>query len=172
MGLGIRRAPIDCQCIEGCRHWTKPFKHYWVSSASLYGFYHEDFVLYRFSAFYPPSCEWVAVQGHFPVPRVELLRKTPIADGGGNIIGFRWTLINTSGAGPLNSWSVPVVPGEYTAYPVEHEGWGSCDKLTYNLPHDVLGPAFSAVIQAGYPDACDDADFPAKVQTKPFTWQP
>lgn len=167
-----QRGPIDCKCIDGCRHFTRPYFQYWVTATALTGpDYGSNYYLYRFDDFYPPNCEWLAVSDHFAGPSTELLRKIPLFDGGGALIGFQWNLLISAPAG-VNNWSLDVIPGIYTAIPVDHEGWGSCDKLVYILPHVIFGAGFPAAVIASYPDACDDADYPRKVRTHEITWQP
>ena len=146
--------------------------HYWVNATALFGpQYFTDYVLYRFAGYYFDHCKWYSVTDHFAGPSNEELQKWPLYDVGGTLVGFYWRLLLFDGSG-VNNYRLNVDWAPAEQIPVDHEAFGSCDKLEYKLPHEVLGPIFDAVILAGYPDACDDDDYPAKVQRKPFTWQP
>lgn len=165
MGLGQRRNHGPCWCAQGCPPYTWPYDGYFVSQAdntfvSLYPVPK----LYRF--FQPVSfgCEWRPVTPS-PLPiTAETLVRREAPDSTPELLKYTWLL--SINVGPIlwtwlfgYEWNTETQP-----YPVPGSAAESCSKR-FNLLAAQQGlPGFFALIEAAYPDACVDADYPEKVQ--------
>ncbi len=169
MGLGVRRSRTPCFCAESCPAGTYPFEQYWIKAPAPLGpQYGLNAYLYRFVGTGSGGlCIWRAVTDHFFGPSLEELTKTTVAAPPG-FMAYRFDLVLLDGTG-INQWTqtyttaLPEPPGL-----VQPGATNSCSRIIKLLTHVVLGVPWFAQMTPAYPDACDDADFPAKEQTKPF----
>ena len=167
MGLGQRRAETPCFCNEQCPAGTFPFRNYWVSAHSEFGpDYGNDHVLFTFNTTAGDQCIWQTPVDHFPLPSVETLTRIPLVAPDG-FQAWRWMLFVLEGLN-TNIWTIDLV----YAVPevgslVEPEAPASCSRRSFILNQVVpTSPGF-ATVDAAYPDACDDGDYPAKIIRKP-----
>lgn len=167
MGLANRRRRTSCFCSVGCYPGTFPHDRIWVASFAPFDPWKAERTLFQFvQEFEGNECLWTAIDQPFgPVGRYELT-KFVLFDGD-QVVGFRWEVFATDGTG-LNTWQHDELAALEPTPLVEPEGQGSCSKMRYDLDHVLWGEGFPAVLQPAYPDACDDTDNPAKVQTKPY----
>ena len=166
MGLGNRRSETSCFCSLGCPAGTFPFRQYFVTTPTTpgpnYGGVH---YLFRYTTIAGNACIWDSVADHFIGPSTERLFWNPINLGpDSNEYNVELTLITIGG---INTWrqtfstALPEPPGQ-----VEPNAPTSCSRMRILLPHVILGVLSIAELTPAYPDACDDADYPAKQQTK------
>lgn len=167
MPLSNRRLRPSCFCDANCISGTWPFDGYWIEAPRLAGPGYDTPVLYRFALEGSPGvCRWDSVKDHFAGPSVEQLTKATVGSPPGTK-AFQWEL-NIQDATGINVYIIQVQTNLPEVAPIDPNSIISCSTLRWELPHVILGPAFSAVITPAYPDACDDDDYPMKEQRKPW----
>jgi len=166
MGLGKTRMTTSNFCRGGCPLGTRPYYHYWITAAApIQPHYILKNKLYRFSQEVGDNCEWAPVKYEIPFPRVEAFYKTKLPFLNGTT-GYALALQLFDGT-ISNLWTKEFrFPIPETIEVVNPEAPSSCSRIHIVLPHQTFGMLWPAVIRAGYPNCCDDSDFPRKVQTK------
>ncbi len=168
MGLGIRRNVSSCFCAESCPKGTFPFKQYWIAAnAPTPPHYGLRTYLFRFAVETTLNCFWTPVSNHLPPPSAELLIKTHFPDTPTEK-RYRLQLVLQQGLLSNVYQQDYVTPLPEIGTEVDPNATSSCSRIIKLLPHAVLGLPWFALLTPAYPDACDDADFPMKEQTKPF----
>lgn len=165
MGLGVRRRTGVCFCNENCPPYTWPYYQYFLRVTGPLTPY-PNWKLFRLtqqpSSF--PICSWQPVSPIYGVGN-ELLEKRALPDLPSGDKRWQWFLTIFTGF-VLWQFKVTMIwdpPGPVPSNPVMSF---NCSYISYNLAENVPLPLHFAELRAAYPDACDDADHPAKVQTK------
>lgn len=145
-----------------------PFRQYWVFTPTTPGpSYLFNTYLFRSDFVGTPVCTWQSVEDHLTGPSTEQITFECI-DAGPDFLQYSVELLLAFPLG-VNVWRQVFT----TARPepeglVEPNAPTSCSRIRIDLPHVLLGSLSIASLLAAYPDACDDADYPAKVQRKFF----
>ena len=167
MSLATRRGPVKAVCHEGCPGYTWPLESYFVTILGATG---EPVGGYEGRLMRGPAvnhllsrCTWGAVTPLAPYLDEHIrLRQISCAE---NQDGFAFLFTRTTPPGFTETWELKTCWNKPAPIPIDPNSSISCSQVVLRLPQIEGGGSTTCLIEAAYPDACDESDYNTKRQS-------